>query len=95
MTGAAPVAVLSYAAWRARFDGDPRVVGRRFQIQQTSVDITIVGVMPQGLDYPRGTDFWTPVTPATTGSASDHPFVELDSSGDSRRARRRPRRATR
>jgi predicted permease len=26
---------------------------------------TIVGVMPQGLTYPRGTDFWTPVVPST------------------------------
>jgi len=24
---------------------------------------TIVGVMPRGLDYPRGVDFWTPVVP--------------------------------
>jgi len=25
---------------------------------------TIVGVMPQGIDYPRGTDFWVPVVPS-------------------------------
>lgn len=78
MLGAAPVVVLSYPAWQNLFGGDPKVVGRHFQIQQTGIDFTIVGVMPQGLDYPRGTDFWAAVTPATAAPAYDHPFVELD-----------------
>lgn len=29
MAGAAPVLVLGYAIWRARFGGDPHVLGRR------------------------------------------------------------------
>ena len=78
VAGAAPVAVLSYTGWQRRFAGDPRVVGRRFRLQRSAVDVTIVGVMTQGLDYPRGTDYWTAVMPATTGPASDHPFRELD-----------------
>ena len=30
---------------------------------------TIVGVMPQGLDYPKGTDFWAPVVPSMSPDA--------------------------
>lgn len=76
--GAAPVAVLSYAGWRKRFGGDAQVIGRHFRQQRTGLDVTIVGVMPEGLDFPRGTDFWTPLTPATTAPGNDHPFTEND-----------------
>src|SRR6266702_6852584 len=63
--GAAPVLVLSHGAWQRRFGGDPRVLGRRVLTLDDGVAYTIVGVMPQGLDYPRGTDFWAPVVPST------------------------------
>lgn len=59
--GAEPVVVLSYSAWRDRFDADPHVLGKRLAIYGDTTVYTIVGVMPQGLDYPRGTDFWAPV----------------------------------
>jgi len=61
VSGAAPVLVLSYGAWQQRFGGDPRVLGRPVVMYDNGVPYTIVGVMPQGLDYPRGTDFWAPV----------------------------------
>jgi putative ABC transport system permease protein len=66
--GAAPVLVLSHGAWRRTFGGDPRVIGRRVQTLDDGVQYTIVGVMPQGIDYPRGTDFWVPVVPSTLPS---------------------------
>src|SRR5213592_3614838 len=62
--GAAPVLVLSHGAWQRRFGGDPRVVGRRVVTLDDGVVYTIVGVMAQGIDYPRGTDFWVPVVPS-------------------------------
>src|SRR2546427_445 len=65
VTGAAPVLVLSFGAWQRRFGGDPQVLGRQVQTYDDGVAYTIVGVMPQGLDYPRGTDFWAPVVPST------------------------------
>jgi len=61
--GAEPVAVLSYAAWQRQFGGDPRVLGRRFSVHETARTYTIVGVMAEGFDYPRGTDFWVSVFP--------------------------------
>jgi putative ABC transport system permease protein len=64
--GAAPVAVLSYAAWQQQFGGDRAVLGRRIALHETGVVYAIVGIMPQGLDYPRGTDFWASITGSTS-----------------------------
>src|SRR4051794_17302701 len=56
--GAAPVAVLSFTAWHARFHADPGVIGQQVVTYGGGPVYTIVGVMPEGLDYPKGTDFW-------------------------------------
>lgn len=65
---AAPVTILSHSIWTMRFGADPSVVGRRIEMDGTR---TVVGVMPQDFDYPRGTDFWIPVVPVLTGPAGD------------------------
>jgi len=62
--GAAPVLVLSHTAWEQRFNADPHVLGRHVVTYGDGTTYTIVGVMPQGLDYPKGTDFWAPVVPS-------------------------------
>ena len=50
--------VLSYDAWRRVFGGDSSVVGRRLQMPEMKWNLTVVGVAPPGLDYPRGTESW-------------------------------------
>jgi predicted permease len=67
--GAAPVLVLSYAAWRERFNADPHVLGRRVITYADGTAYTVVGVMPQGLDFPTNTDFWAPVTSSLSPDA--------------------------
>src|SRR5262249_50943597 len=67
--GAAPVVVLSYAAWQQRFNADPHVIGRQVVTYNDGSPFTIVGVMPQGLDYPKGTDYWAPVVPSMSPEA--------------------------
>jgi predicted permease len=49
--GAAPYAVLGYDYWRARFAGDPGVVGRTIRVN--GYPLTIIGVVRRGF---RGTD---------------------------------------
>src|SRR5439155_861803 len=73
--GAAPVMVLSYGAWQRRFGGDTHVLGRQIVMYEDGVPFTIVGVMPRGLDYPRGSDFWAPVAAAIPPKGL--PFVSL------------------
>jgi len=62
--GSTPVIVLSYNVWQRVFGGDRGVLEKRVMLHEQGVVHTIVGVMPQGLDYPRGADFWSPVIPA-------------------------------
>ena len=60
--GMAPVLVLSHRAWQQHFAGDSGVIGRRITVAGPGRAIEVVGVMPPGLEYPRGTEAWTPLT---------------------------------
>ena len=52
------IVVVSYAFWQGRLGGDGSVVGRTISLDR--MPHTIVGVMPQGFDYPRGALLWMP-----------------------------------
>ena len=65
LSGAAPVLVLSHRAWQERFAGSPDVIGRNVVMHEDGTAYTIVGVMPMGLDFPRGTDAWAAIRAAT------------------------------
>lgn len=64
--GAEPVLVLSHTAWREQFGADPDILGQTVVMYGDGVPYTVVGVMPQGLDFPKGVDFWTPITSSLT-----------------------------
>lgn len=70
--GAEPVGVLSHSAWRIRYGSDPDVVGRVLRVD--GVPLTVVGVAPEGFDFPHGTELWTPLRHDFGG---DPGFVEL------------------
>lgn len=53
------IVVLSYAFWRRRMGSDPHVVGKTITLDR--LHNTIIGVMPQGFDYPRGTQIFRPL----------------------------------
>ncbi|HEX8696448.1 MAG TPA: ABC transporter permease [Longimicrobium sp.] len=57
--GAPPVAVLAYDTWRARFGGDPAVVGRTVRLG--SARATVVGVMPGEFVFPAAQGLWVPL----------------------------------
>ncbi len=76
--GAAPVAVLSHSAWQRFFGGDSSVIGRRMLLQSDNTPYTIVGVMPLGLDYPQGVDFWSPVVPNSRALGDQPIYAELN-----------------
>jgi len=46
-----PVAVISYAYWQRRYDGDPRVVGQTIDLER--VPFTIIGVTPPSFFGPE------------------------------------------
>jgi putative ABC transport system permease protein len=63
--GAAPVAVLGYDLWRARFAGAPDVLGRTVQLGDTRY--TVVGVMPQDFAFPVNHRMWVPLRTTVSG----------------------------
>jgi putative ABC transport system permease protein len=72
------VAVLNHGSWVRRFGATPDVIGTTMLLDGHAVEI--VGVMPAGLDIPRGAEFWTPVVPFLTSAAPRDTSI-LDSVG--------------
>jgi predicted permease len=63
--GSAPVAVLSYGAWKSRFNSAGDVIGKTLEIN--GAPFTVVGVAPQGflgISAVFGPDVWLPATMA-------------------------------
>jgi putative ABC transport system permease protein len=55
------VAVLNHGAWVRRFGADPGIIGKTMTLDDGPIEV--VGVMPAGLDFPRGAEFWVPIVP--------------------------------
>jgi putative ABC transport system permease protein len=81
IVGAGPILVLSHGVWQRRFGGSPEIVGRQLLMHETGVTYTIVGVMPEGLDYPAGTDYWAPLIPAKSRPGTDADGAAVDMIG--------------
>jgi len=60
------VTVLSYATWKSRFNGDPRILGRKILLDRKPY--TVIGVMPRNFEFPlRGgtlyrCELWVPMS---------------------------------
>jgi len=72
LPGAPPVAVIGHSLWQRRFASDPRVIGRLFRIGTDQT--TIVGVMPEGFEFPIAHQVWTP---PRRGRSDQPPLLEL------------------
>jgi putative ABC transport system permease protein len=57
--GAPPVVVISSHLWRQRFRSDPALVGSAIRLN--GVACVVLGVMPDGFEFPRGADIWSPL----------------------------------
>jgi putative ABC transport system permease protein len=73
------VAVMSHATWVRRFGADAAIVGRTVQLSGRSTEV--LGVMPASFEFPRGAEFWTPVTPVLAGSGPTPNTNVLDNVG--------------
>ena len=78
LVGAAPVVVISHGMWRRQFGGDANAIGKQVTLQLDGVAYTIVGIMPPGLEFPAGADFWAPLTPSRLRTAKDSMFAAFD-----------------
>jgi putative ABC transport system permease protein len=63
--------VLSYRFWQRRFGGNPGVVGTKYLFEGFSSNpATVVGVMPEGFDFPTGAEAWGLIVISGTGRAA-------------------------
>ncbi len=73
VTGAPAVVMLSHGFWLRRHGGDRDVVGQSILIE--GAPYQVVGVMPEGFDFPGGIDLWFPMQrggPAETGRGNNN-----------------------
>jgi predicted permease len=62
----APVAVLSYATWKIRFNGNPRVLGTKILLDRRPY--IVIGVMPRSFEFPlvpgqlERCELWVPMS---------------------------------
>jgi predicted permease len=67
--------VISERLWRARFGGDPRVLGTAVVLNDTPR--VIVGVMPRTFEFPtRAVDFWIPFQFAPADYVYGNPYLD-------------------
>ena len=86
--GAAPVVVIGHDVWQRRFAGARDVLGRELRLGQ---DVhTVVGVMPDGFQFPFNFRYRVPLRPGPPGATTccATPVPKASSSAGSRRARR-------
>jgi predicted permease len=51
--------VISHSYWRQRFAGDPAAVGADIEVDTfRGGSFTVIGVMPEGFEFPRGARVW-------------------------------------
>jgi putative ABC transport system permease protein len=60
ISGNDQVAILSHDLWKDRFNSDPNVIGRSITVN--GAPSTVIGVIPQGMEYPEIARIWTPIS---------------------------------
>ncbi|MEK6281424.1 MAG: ABC transporter permease [Acidobacteriota bacterium] len=75
--GKPPVALLTHGLWQRRFAGDPTIVGK--SISLNGISRTVIGVLPEGFNYPRGAEVIAPITitPELTRSRQSHSYYVI------------------
>ena len=58
--GAPPVVLLGHGIWTTRYGADPKVLGRIIRVND--VPSTVIGVMPEGFEFPFWADLWQPLS---------------------------------
>jgi len=73
--GRDPVVLLSYALWQRRFGGDQNIVGSKIML--SGKGHTVIGVMPQGFDYPAQSELWVPYPIDVAAERRDNRFFSV------------------
>ena len=68
------VVIISYSLWQRQFGGDPNIIGKT--ISPNSIPRTVIGVMPQHFNFPKGGEIYTPMrlTPDVLSNRFNHSY---------------------
>jgi putative ABC transport system permease protein len=71
------VAIITYSLWQRRFGGDPNILNKTITIN--SIARTIVGVMPERFNFPKGAEVYAPLrmTPEIMKSRDSHSYYVI------------------
>jgi predicted permease len=73
--GAELVAILGYRLWKNRYGGDPGVLGKPLRVNGRPA--TIVGVMPDRMNFPINAEIWTPFIPTDAQESRDNRLLNV------------------
>ncbi|HEY6660198.1 MAG TPA: ABC transporter permease, partial [Pyrinomonadaceae bacterium] len=71
------VAIITHSLWQRRFGGDPNIVNKTITIN--SIVRTVVGVMPERFNFPKGAEVYAPLqmTPELMKSRGSHSYYVI------------------
>ena len=71
------VAIITHSLWQRRFGGDPNILNKTITIG--SVQRTVVGVMPERFNFPKGAEVYAPLalTPELMSSRGNHSYYVI------------------
>jgi predicted permease len=82
--GGSRAVLLGYGTWKSRYGKDPNVIGRSMHVDGKPA--TIVGVMPDGFQFPSNASLWVSLTPDQRYEKRDarrlNAFARLKSNAD-------------
>src|SRR5919197_5398514 len=73
--GAESVVILGYELWKTRYGADPGVLGRSLRIDGRAA--TIIGVMPEGMQFPSSAELWVPAVPTAEEDSRSARFLQV------------------
>ncbi len=73
--GAERVAIIGRKLWKRRYAEEPGILGKTLRIDGKPV--TIVGVMPEGMEFPRNNELWVPLSPSGDERKRDSRFLAV------------------
>jgi predicted permease len=72
--GAPPVALISHSLWQMRYAGNSNILGRAVRVNLQTY--TIVGVMPEGEQFPNDNRVWIPLIQDATRQRRDQRNIQ-------------------
>src|SRR5436190_1640800 len=71
------VAIIAHSVWQRRFGSDPAIINKT--ITTNGIARTVIGVLPEGFNYPKGAEVYAPIaiTPELAKSRVSHSFYVI------------------